>query len=169
MSTFDPFKVLFLCTGNSGRSILAEFLLRDRGKGAFDTYSAGAHPKGAVSPYTLRVLSEYYNIDASGARSKPIDEFLGKPFDFVITVCDHAKETCPVWPTRTVVAHWSSPDPANFVGSEHDTLDFYRKVAVQIRRRVDLLCNLPLAALDHDRRERASQDIGRQGALAGQR
>lgn len=169
MNPIDPFRVLFLCTGNSGRSILAEYLLRARGKGAFETFSAGAHPKGVVSPYTIRVLTEFYQIDASGARSKPIDEFLGKPFDFVITVCDHAKETCPIWPARTVVAHWSSPDPADFVGSEEETLDFYRKVAVQICRRVDLLCNLPLTALDHDRRQRASQDIGQQGKLTEQK
>jgi arsenate reductase len=169
MNPIDPFKVLFLCTGNSSRSIMAEYLLRHRGKGAFETFSAGAHPKGVVNPYTLRVLQEVYQIDASGARSKSVDEYMDNPFDFVITVCDHAKETCPIWPARTVVAHWSSPDPALFQGSDQDTFDYFAKVALQIKRRVDLLCNLPLVTLDHDRRERASKDIGEQGKLTGQK
>jgi len=169
MNSIDPFKVLFLCTGNSSRSIMAEYLLRQRGKGAFETYSAGAHPKGAVNPYTLRVLQEVYQIDASSARSKSVDKFLGKPFDFVITVCDNARETCPIWPARTVVAHWSSPDPALFLGNDHDTFDYFTKVALQIKRRIDLLCNLPLVTLDHDRRERESKDIGEQGKLTDQK
>ncbi len=160
MSTIAPFKVLFLCTGNSARSILAEFLLRKRGKGAFETYSAGANPRGEVNPHTLRVLREVYQIDATEARSKPIDEFIGKPFDFVITLCDQAREKCPTWPAHTVVSHWSSHDPAQFQGTEQETFDFFRKVALQIQRRIDLLCSLPLAGFDHDRRERASRAIG---------
>lgn len=169
MNPVEPLEALFLCTGNSSRSIMAEYLLRERGKGGFETFSAGAHPKGVVNPYTLRVLKEVYQIDASGARSKSVDEYLGRPFDFVITVCDNARETCPIWPARTVVAHWSSPDPALFQGNDHDTFDYFLKVALQIKRRVDLLCALPLIALDHDRRKRASMDIGEQGKLAEQR
>src|SRR5271169_5256700 len=104
MTNIAPFKVLFLCTGNSARSVFGEFLLRQRGKGAFETYSAGADPSGEVNPYTIRVLRECYQIDATGARSKSVAGLLGKPFDFVITVCDHAREACPVWPACTVVA-----------------------------------------------------------------
>jgi arsenate reductase len=169
LNTIEPLKVLFLCTGNSSRSIMGEYLLRERGNGAFETYSAGAHPKGVVNPYTLRVLKDVYQIDASGARSKSVDEYLGKPFAFVITVCDNARETCPIWPARTVIAHWSSPDPALFQGNDHDTFDYFSKVTLQIKRRVDLLCALPLATLDHDRRERASKDIGEQGELTEQK
>jgi len=159
-NTIAPFRVLFLCTGNSSRSIFGEFLLRKRGKGAFETFSAGANPRDHVNPYALRVLRECYQIDASGARPKPMTEFLGKPFDFVITLCDDARQTCPVWPGRTVRSHWSSPDPSEFNGSDQDTFDFFRKVALQIQRRIDLFCSLPLTDLDHDRRERASGAIG---------
>lgn len=169
MSTIAPFKVLFLCTGNSSRSIFGEFLLRRRGKGFFETHSAGANPRGAVSPYTLRVLRECYQIDAGEVRPKSVAEFLDKPFDFVITVCDHARETCPIWPAHTVVAHWSSPDPTEFKGSEQQTFDFFRIVALQIQRRVDLLCSLPLADLDHDRRERASSAIGEREKIKGRK
>lgn len=159
MSTIDPFKVLFLCTGNSARSIFGEFLLRKKGKGAFETYSAGADPKGVVNPYTLRVLRECYQIDPTSARSKSVDEYKGQHFDFVITVCDHARESCPIWSARTVVAHWSSPDPAVFKGSDQETFDFFRAVASQIQRRVDLLCSLPIDGLDSDRRKRAARAI----------
>jgi len=169
MSTIAPFKVLFLCTGNSARSILAEFLLRKRGKGAFETYSAGANPRGEVNRHTLRVLREIYQIDAREARSKPIDEFIGKPFDFVITLCDQAREKWPKWPAHTVVSHWSSHDPAQFTGTEQETFDVFRKVALQIQRRIDLFCSLPLAGFDHDRRERASRAIGEKEKLADQK
>ena len=146
---------------------MGESLLRERGKEAFETFSAGAHPKGLLSPYTLRVLKECYQIDASGARSKSMDEYLGKPFDFLITVCDHAKESCPICPAGTVVAHWSSPDPGQFQGSEQETFNFFMKVALQIKRRIDLLCALPLETLDRDRRERASKGIGEPGEASG--
>jgi protein-tyrosine-phosphatase len=169
MNPKKPLRVLFLCTGNSARSVLGEFLLRHRGEGAFETHSAGSHPSGAVNPYTLRVLRECYRIDASGARSKSVEEFIGQPFDFVITVCDNARQTCPIWPARTVIAHWSMPDPALFQGSDQETFDFFAKVALQIKRRVDLLCALPLSTLNHDRRERASKDIGEQGRLTEQK
>jgi len=167
MSTIAPFTVLFLCTGNSSRSIFGEYLLRKRGKGAFETYSAGANPRGEVNPYTIRVLSECYQIDATGARPKPVTGFLGKTFDFVITMCDNAREACPAWPANTVVAHWSSPDPSQFRGTEQETFDIFRRVALRIQRRVDLLCSLPLAGLDHDRRERATRAIGEQEKSTG--
>ena len=93
-----PYKVLILCTGNSARSIIAEYLLRRKGKGRFETYSAGSHPTGKVNPLALWVLKEQYDIDASDARSKSWEEFKDVKFDFVITVCDSAKETCPFFP-----------------------------------------------------------------------
>lgn len=134
--------------------------------GSFETYSAGVSPRPEVNPHTIRVLRECYQIDASAARPKPVAEFLGQPFDIVITVCDHARETCPVWPARTVRTHWGSPDPAQFRGSEQETFDFFRKVALQVQRRIDLLCSLPLGDLDRDRRQRASQAIGEQEKMA---
>jgi protein-tyrosine-phosphatase len=103
------FKTLFLCTGNSARSILAEYLLRKAGKGRFEVFSAGVNPKGTPHPIALAILRDNFQIDTSDARSKSVDEFKDVEFDFVITVCDNAREACPVWPGRPIVAHWSSP------------------------------------------------------------
>src|SRR5215216_1235865 len=98
MSEKLPLKILILCTGNSSRSILGEYLLRAKGAGRFEVFSAGSHPAGRVNPLAVRTLSEKYNLDASNARSKSWDEFKEVKFDFVITVCDDAREECPVWP-----------------------------------------------------------------------
>ena len=168
MSQIEPFKVLFLCTGNSARSILGEFLMRKIGRGAFVTSSAGASPRGEVSPHTLRVLREIYKLDTTEARSKSVTEFLGFPFDFVITVCDRARETCPAWADKTVVAHWSSPDPAEFRGSDEEIYRYYQAVAGQIQRRIELMCCLPLASLDQARRERLTREIGEKEKLLNQ-
>ena len=159
MSTIAPFKVLFLCTGNSTRSIFAEYLLRKLGSGAFETFSAGSNPKGFVNPYTIRVLHNDYGIDASGARSKSVGEFRAASFDFVITVCDHAKESCPIWPKRTEVAHWSTPDPSEVEGNEEASYRSFAQAALQLKRRIDLLCSLPLADLDRDRRARLNKEV----------
>jgi arsenate reductase len=137
------YKVLILCTGNSARSIIAEYLLRLKGAGRFETFSAGAKPTGAVNPLALWALKDRYGIDAGDARSKSWDEFKEVKFDFVITVCDHAKESCPVWPGHPVLAHWGSPDPAEFKGSEGARKWQFVQVASQIARRVELLCALP--------------------------
>jgi arsenate reductase len=153
-------RVLFLCTGNSARSILAEFLLQQQGAGRFQAFSAGSHPRPAPHPLTLRVLREYFRIDPGGARSKNWDEFRGQHFDLVITVCDHAKAACPVWAGSTVIAHWSSPDPAEATGTDDEKLKVFRDVALQIQRRVQLLCNLPLESLDQIQRTAATRDIG---------
>ena len=147
--TARPYKVLILCTGNSARSIMGEYLLRLKGKGRFEAFSAGARPTGAVNPLALWVLKDRYDIDASGARSKSWDEFRGVRFDFVITVCDGAKEACPVWPGSPVVAHWGSPDPADFQGTEREKKWQFVQVASQIARRIELFCALPDAQLDH--------------------
>ncbi len=141
--TKPPFKVLILCTGNSARSIIAEYLLRARGAGRFEVHSAGAKPTGRVNPLALWVLHRHYGIEAGEARSKSWDEFKDVKFDLVVTVCDHARETCPVWPGQPVVAHWGSPDPAAYEGPEELKKQLFVRVAAQIARRVDLLCALP--------------------------
>jgi Protein-tyrosine-phosphatase len=104
MTIRAPFKILFLCTGNSARSIFGEYLIRKLGKGRFKSYSAGADPRRRINPYALRVLQESFKIDASEARPKSWDVYKDVIFDFVITVCDHAKETCPVWPGQPITA-----------------------------------------------------------------
>ena len=143
MNRKPPYKVLILCTGNSARSILGEYLLRTKGRGRFEAFSAGAKPTGRVNPLALRVLGERYGIDATDARSKSWDEFRGVKFDFVITVCDHARETCPVWPGQPMIAHWGSPDPAAVEGTEEEKWRSFVAVASQIARRVDLFCAFP--------------------------
>ena len=143
MSSQAPLKVLILCTGNSARSILGEYLLREQGHGRFDVVSAGAKPTGRVNPLAARVLREKYGIDASTARSKSWDEFRDVKFDFVVTVCDHARELCPIWPGVPVLAHWGSPDPATVEGTEEQKYRAFVQVASQIARRSELLCALP--------------------------
>ena len=138
-----PYKMLILCTGNSARSILAEYLLRAKGRGRFEVHSAGSHPTGRVNPLAIRTLREKYGLDALGARSKSWDEFKDVKFDFVITVCDNAKEACPIWPGTPVVAHWGSPDPAAATGTEDEKFRTFVSVASQIARRVDLFCAFP--------------------------
>ncbi len=137
-----PYRILVLCTGNSARSIIAEFLLRAKGRGRFEVYSAGARPTGRVNPLAMRVLREKFNLDASSARSKSWEEFRDVPLDLVITVCDHARESCPHWPGAKLLAHWESPDPASVEGTEADRLNAFVRVAEQIERRVDRFCAL---------------------------
>lgn len=146
--TARPYKVLILCTGNSARSIMGEYLLRLKGKGRFEAYSAGSRPTGTVNPLALWVLKDRYDIDANDARSKSWDEFRDVRFDFVITVCDSARESCPVWPGSPVIAHWGSPDPADFAGTEKERKWLFVQVASQIARRIELFCALPDAQLD---------------------
>jgi len=157
-----PFRILFLCTGNSARSILAEYLMRKMGKGKFKTFSAGSHPSGKVNTHALRVLEEMYQIDASDARSKSWNEFLvgGPDFDFVITVCDSARETCPVFPGHPITAHWGTPDPAVFQGNDRETFEVFAKAAMQIHRRLDLFCSLPFEKLDALRMMQMTREIG---------
>ena len=140
MNQKPPFKVLILCTGNSARSIIGEYLLRAKGKGRFEVFSAGAKPTGRVNPLAIRVLRERYGLDASDARSKSWDEFKDVKFDFVITVCDHAREVCPVWPGQPMIAHWGSPDPAAVEGTEDEKDQSFVQVASQIDQRVELFC-----------------------------
>jgi arsenate reductase len=146
-----PQNVLFVCTGNSARSILAESLLNHAGKGRFVAYSAGSHPTGVVNPHALEALREM-GVPAAGVRSKSWDEFAlpGAPhMDFVFTVCDNAAgETCPVWPGQPMTAHWGLPDPAAAEGTDEDIRLAFRDAAVTLKRRIDLMLALPLATLD---------------------
>ena len=159
--TTQPFKILFLCTGNSARSILGEYLIRRIAPGRFESYSAGAQTTGKINPLVLRVLRDHYKIDAPDARSKSWTEYKDILFDFVITVCDNAKESCPVWSGQPIIAHWGSPDPAAFEGSEEEKLQKTWQVAMQIQRRLDLFCSLPLEKMERLKLAHAMGDIGR--------
>jgi protein-tyrosine-phosphatase len=165
MNAPTPYKVLILCTGNSARSVLGEYLLRAKGRGRFEVFSAGSHPTGRVNPLAVRVLREKYNLDASAARSKSWDEFKGVKFDCVITVCDNAKEACPVWPGQPVIAHWGSPDPAAATGTEEEKYWVFVNVASQIARRADLFCAFPDAKLFDTA---AVRNVGEQFKLPGE-
>jgi arsenate reductase len=159
-----PFKVLFLCTGNSARSVFAEYFLRRLGGGRFESYSAGAAPSGTVNPMTLQVLHDRFHIDAGDARSKSWDEFRDVRFDFVITVCDNARETCPIWPGQPIIAHWGVEDPAAFVGSSEARERFFHQVALTLYRRMQIFTSLPLEQLDRLKLETLTRDIGRDRA-----
>ena len=156
------FKILFLCTGNSARSILAEFFLRRLDPTHFEVYSAGANPKGRVNPHVLEILRDGYHIDASSARSKSWEEFRNVKFDFVITVCDKARESCPFWPGQPIIAHWGSEDPDAVEGPEEKKKQAVKSVAVEIYRRLGLFTSLPLASLDRLRLEELTKGIGKQ-------
>jgi arsenate reductase len=155
-----PYKFLFLCTGNSARSILGEYLLRRLGGARFQVFSAGSFPTGKVNPLAVQVLKDVYNIDAADARSKSWEEIKDVEFDFVVTVCDNARESCPVWPGQPIVAHWSSPDPAAVEGSDAEKNEAFKDVAFQINRRLQLLTSLPLDKLDRLKLTAAIQEIG---------
>ncbi len=145
----DRPKILFLCTGNSARSIFAEYLIKKIGRNRFEAYSAGSQPAGTVNPFAIRVLEEQYGIDARTARSKSWDEFKDTPFDIIITVCDRARESCPIFPGQPIVAHWSIPDPALATGIDEQKLRQFKETARQIQRRIDLLCSFPIERLGH--------------------
>jgi len=145
------YNVLFICTGNSARSILAEGLMNELGNGRFHAYSAGSHPNGKVNPLALETLASY-RIPTDGFRSKNWDEF-AKPeapqMDFVLTVCDKAAgEVCPVWPGQPMTAHWGVADPAAFEGSEDAKRQQFRDAAITLKRRIELMLALPLDRLD---------------------
>src|SRR4030081_3364021 len=143
--------VLFLCTGNSARSIMAEGILNSKGKPTFHAYSAGSHASGAIRPEALRQL-ERAHIATSGLRSKGWDEFAGEDapkLDFILTVCDNAaKEVCPVWPGHPVTAHWGISDPAAVRGTEAQVEEAYRHAFVRLERRIRLFLGLPFTSLD---------------------
>jgi len=160
----DPYHVLFLCTGNSARSILAEVLLNSRGQGRFKAYSAGSQPVGRVNPHALEFLRQA-GLPTEGLRSKSWDEFAqpgAPPLDFVFTVCDSAaSEVCPIWPGQPVTAHWGLPDPAAVQGSDADQQKAFRGTFVALDRRIGLLTSLPIAGLDQLALQRKVAEIGR--------
>jgi arsenate reductase len=159
-----PYNVLFICTGNSARSVLAEGLLNSLGKGRFNAYSAGSHPKGLVHPLALRELREM-RIPTDGLRSKSWAEFAAPDaprMDFVFTVCDQAAgEVCPIWPGQPVTAHWGMPDPAAVQGTDEFRQQAFRDAAVALKRRLELLMALPLQSLDSMAIHRQVKEIGK--------
>ena len=165
MTTEKIYNALFICTGNSARSILAEGILEERGKGRFRAWSAGSHPKGEVHPKALATL-ERLHLPATGYRSKSWDEFVapGAPvFDFIFTVCDTAAgEACPCWPGTPVSAHWGVPDPAAASGTGEQQRRAFTEAALTLRRRIELFLSLPLKSLDAMSLQRELRDIGRQ-------
>ena len=158
-----PLNVLFLCTGNSARSILAEAILNHVAPGRFRAYSAGSHPAGVVNPYALQLL-ERMRIPVAGARSKSWDEFAradAPRLDFVFTVCDAAAgEMCPVWPGQPVTAHWGVEDPAAVQGDELAKTNAFRRAFSVLEHRIRAFASLPLATLDRQRLTARVRDIG---------
>jgi arsenate reductase len=159
-----PYNVLFLCTGNSARSIMAEAILNHKGQPNFVAYSAGSQPSGSVRREALRQL-EAAHLPVTGFRSKNWDEFAkpGAPkLDFVFTVCDNAaKEVCPVWPGQPMTAHWGVPDPAAVKGTEEHVARAYREAFFLLDRRISLFMSLPLSNLDGLSLKKEIDDIGR--------
>ncbi len=155
--------VLFICTGNSARSIIAEGILNHLGSGRFTAFSAGSHPKGAVHPLALATLGHLHFKD-SGYRSKSWAEFAkadAPHMDFVITVCDQAAgEACPIWPGQPITAHWGLPDPAAVEGSDEVRQRAFTDTAVTLKRRIEFLLSLPLAKLETLAIQREVRDIG---------
>jgi arsenate reductase len=160
----NAFNVLFLCTGNSARSILAEAMLNQLGGARFRAFSAGSHPNGKVNPFALDFL-QTAGLPTEGYRSKAWDEFAqpgSPPMDFIITVCDNAAgEVCPVWPGKPITAHWGVADPAAVEGSDEDKRAAFREAAAILRRRLELLVNLPMDALDALARRSKLNAIGK--------
>jgi protein-tyrosine-phosphatase len=161
--TGKVYNVLFLCTGNSARSVMAEAIMDRLGQGRFKGYSAGSHPTGQVNPYALDLLKSF-NHPTGELRSKTWDEFAapGAPqMDFVITVCDNAAgEVCPVWPGQPVTAHWPFRDPAAAEGTEAEKRQVFADVYGQIHKRVDIFVNLPINALDRLSLQKRLREMG---------
>lgn len=164
-----PFHVLFLCTGNSARSILAEAYLNVAGKGRFSAYSAGSNPAGKVNPFAVELL-EKNRLSSAGLRSKSWDEFARSDaprLDFVFTVCDNAAgETCPVWPGQPITAHWGVADPAAVTGSDADKRKAFLRAFTELSARINLMLALPVDKLDRLTLKRKLEEIGRAGTEA---
>ncbi len=169
--TDRPYTVLFLCTGNSARSILAESLLNHWGHGRFRAFSAGSFPKGQVNPLALELLKRV-NLPIEGLRSKSWDEFAAPgaaPLDFIFTVCDSAAgEVCPVWPGHPMTAHWGIADPAAVKGAEEQKSFAFRKALQELEARIKLFIGLPIASLDRMMLQDKLRGIGTLPAEAGE-
>lgn len=155
----QPFRLLFLCTGNSARSQMAEAYLNWKGNGRFRAESAGSRPAARVNPYAIDTLRDA-GIAWAGHPPRTIDGLEGEPWDFVITVCDRAKESCPVFPGKPVLAHWGMPDPAEVDGDDAAKRAAFRKAFVLLSRRIDLLLALPIGELERLALEARVQAIG---------
>jgi protein-tyrosine-phosphatase len=164
MNTERAHNVLFLCTGNSARSILAESLLNHWSKGEFRAFSAGSFPKGQVHPMAIELLKRM-NLPTKGLRSKSWNEFASPgapPIDFIFTVCDNAAgEICPIWPGKPLTAHWGVADPAAAEGSDADKAFAFRKALKELETRIKLLTNLPIDSLDRMTLKAKLGDIGK--------
>jgi len=162
--TEKAYEVLFLCTGNSARSILSEVLLNRRGGGRFRAHSAGSHPTGQVNPFAIATLQQA-GLPIEGLRSKNWDEFAGPgatPLDFVFTVCDNAAgEVCPVWPGQPMTAHWGIPDPAAVQGPDAQKRKAFEEAYLTLERRILLFVSLPIRSLDKLTLARKVADIGK--------
>jgi arsenate reductase (thioredoxin) len=162
--TERPFNVLFLCTGNSARSIIAEAILSKLGAGKFNAHSAGSQPKGRVHPETIRLL-QGLDYDTSGFRSKSWNELArpgAPPLDFVFTVCDNAAaETCPVWPGQPMTAHWGVPDPAEARGSPAEIALAFKDAYRMLHQRISVFTALPIRSLDRLSLQSRLKEIGR--------
>jgi arsenate reductase len=167
MSAESTYNVLFLCTGNSARSILAESLLNTLGRGRFKAFSAGSFPKGQVHPLAIDVLKRS-NLPSEGLRSKSWDEFAAPgapPIDFIFTVCDNAAgEVCPIWPGKPMTAHWGIADPAAAEGTDADKVLAFRKALKKLETRIKLFVQLPIASLDQMTLREKLRAIGQQSA-----
>jgi len=165
------YNVLFLCTGNSARSIMAECAITRWGRGKFRGFSAGSHPKGAVHPMALQVLQDLH-YPVAGLRSKSWNEFArpdSPPLDFVFTVCDQvAGEQCPVWPGQPITAHWGAPDPAAFVGTEDAMRRFFLRIYTELDNRIKIFTSLRIESLDRFVLERRVREIGKVKLPEGQ-
>jgi arsenate reductase len=164
MNAERPRNVLFLCTGNSARSIIAESILNAMGNGRFKAYSAGSHPAGQVNPFAIELLRKN-RLPVDGLRSKDWDEFAapGAPaMDFVFTVCDKAAgEVCPVWPGQPMTAHWGVPDPAEVLGDDETRRKAFFQTWNYLYNRISLFANLPLEKLDTLTLQKRLQEIGK--------
>ncbi|MEM7443710.1 MAG: arsenate reductase ArsC [Pseudomonadota bacterium] len=160
----QPYNILFLCTHNSARSVMAECIVNRVGRGRFVGYSAGSQPSGTINP-TVKTLLERLNYKTDGLRSKSWDDFAAKgapQMNFVITVCDQAAgEVCPVWPGQPMTAHWGFPDPSSFEGTDAEKAAFTADVYRMIERRLDILVNLPIASLESLKLQQQLDDIGK--------
>lgn len=158
-SQLPPLRVLFLCTHNSARSQLAEALLERKGRGRFQVASAGAEPAPRVHPLVVEVLREQ-RIDWSGKRPKPVSSVWGEPWDFIITVCDRARESCPAFPGQPTFAHWGIEDPTEASGDERQRRRAFREALTYLSRRIDLMLALPFESLARRASEERPNAIG---------
>jgi protein-tyrosine-phosphatase len=166
----QPFNVLFLCTGNSARSIMAEAILNKVGLGKFRAYSAGSQPKGRINPYTLQLLQSL-GYDTSTYRSKSWSEFAkpgAPPLDFAFTVCDNAAgEACPIWPGQPMMAHWGIPDPAEAKGSDAEIALAFKDAYRMLHQRIGIFTSLPIRSLDQLSLQQKLREIGRMEGATG--